>query len=152
MGQFEKRMEELQKKKTAAEQRVIDAKKRIDELVQQRKSEQRSSNREVAVTLDKLKAMVESAARKSADKQNASAKSGTAAESNPTQAMPASPGGSKVYIRLPNGKFIPPELAPLWLNYVERRGTMSQQERDKVEALLEDGAIDRSEIPASSKP
>lgn len=61
------------------------------------------------------------------------------------------PSNANMYIRLPNGKFIPLELGATWINYVEDGARMTQDERATIEKILQEGSIDDPQKAALSK-
>ncbi len=107
--------------------------------------------KEYATTFESLKTYLNSVGEKgSSTTQPEAGGESTTATSNAKS--PPLPSNAKMYIRLPNGRFIPSELGATWINYVENGASMTRDERAAIEKILQDGSIDDPRKAAVSKP
>ena len=147
-----KQFQDLQEKRRAAEDRLKAAKERLEEIGDRRDNAKSASPvKEYATTFDSLKTILNAAAKEnSSTTQPETSNESTAATA--AAKNPSIPSNAKVYIRLPNGKFIPSKLGATWINYVENGASMTRDERAAIEKILQEGSIDDPRKAAVSKP
>ncbi len=149
-----KQFQDLKGKGRAAEVRLKAAREKLEEI-RGRSDDAKSASpvKEYATTFDSLKAILNAAAKEhsSTTEPEASSKSTTATAAAAAKG-PSLPSNAKMYIRLPNGKFIPSELGATWINYVESGASMARDERAAIEKILQEGSIDDPRKAAVSKP
>ncbi|RLT20147.1 MAG: hypothetical protein DWI29_04270 [Planctomycetota bacterium] len=147
-----KKFQDLKEKRRAAEDRLTAARERLEEI-QGRSDNAKSASpvKEYATTFDSLKTILNAAAKEnsSTTQPETGSKSTTATAAAKS---PAHPSNAKMYIRLPNGKFIPSELGATWINYVENGASMTREERAAIEKILQEGSIDDPRKAAVSIP